>query len=84
MTDPSSAATVHPHQQISPEIVNTNNLIPLSFAQKIIAARNADIAKSEHYVSADLQIADLKRQLQEKDELITRLQAQLEVKSKSK
>jgi hypothetical protein len=78
MAKASSAAP----QQISPEEITDKQLIPLGYAEKIIAARNADRAKAENLISADLQIAELKRELAEKDELISRLQAQLEAESK--
>jgi hypothetical protein len=47
-----------------PDPINTNHLIPLNYAQNIIAARKADMAKTECYVSVDHQIAGLQAQLE--------------------
>ncbi|OKP00725.1 hypothetical protein PENSUB_7656 [Penicillium subrubescens] len=78
MTKTSSAAP----QRISPEDITENQLFRLGYAQKIIAARNADRVMAEYFISAYIRIAELKRELAEKDELISRLQAQLEAESK--
>ncbi|KAJ5892030.1 uncharacterized protein N7473_008258 [Penicillium subrubescens] len=53
-----------------------------SYACHVLIACKANMAKRECHITKDNQIADLKQQLKEKDESISRLQAQLEAKSK--
>ncbi|GLI74695.1 hypothetical protein PoHVEF18_002941 [Penicillium ochrochloron] len=72
----------HDAINISEMVISERWKFPLQYAQNIIAARNTNMVKPEGHVSAEGQIADLKRQLKEKDASISRLQAQQEAESK--
>lgn len=76
---PSTVAGIsRPRKELSPIAFDPNDPVAAKRARNTEAARKSRAKKLERQMTAEAQIADLQRQLVERDELIASLKAQLE------